>query len=1414
MATVESRILTMKFDNKDFLTAASVTMAAISKLKDAMNFGSSQKALQNVGAEASKVNLNNLEQSAGRVSTAFLGMATVAITALANITNRAVDAGISLVKSLTLEPVMQGFQEYELNIRSIQTILANTNDTNLRQVNDALDELNEYADKTIYNFAEMTRNIGTFTAAGVNLDTSVQSIKGLANLAAISGSSSQQASTAMYQLSQAIAAGSVKLMDWNSVVNAGMGGQVFQKALFETGKALGTIENVPIDTTFKQWTDAGNTFRGSLEKGWVTSEVLTTTLQGFTGEMSKAELQAKGFTAEQIAQIQELGKTGVEAATKVRTFTQLMDTAKEAVASGWSESFRTVIGNFNQATNLFTRISTVFGNITEESSSARNELLSGWAKAGGRTDLIEGLANIFKGLGSVLQTVREAFRDVFPRTTVDDLVNMTARFREFTEGLIPSQETLEQIGRIATGVFSALSIGIKVIKGIAGFIFDLAAALFGASGGFLEIAAKVGDFFKKVDDGVPQVSVLSGVVESVTTGVQGLSDAFKRFGDFVAPILSQIGEFGKSVRERFSEVFAGIDWSSIFTLGGAAGAGALAVAIRKLVSEGFGVSLDLSGGFLDSVKDSLQGLTGVLEGMQQNLKANALLKIAGAIAILAGALVILSMINAADLAKAIGAMSAGFAVLLGGMAIMDRIVDSPAAVKMPALAAGLVLLSTSLLILAAALKRLSGLSWEEIAKGLVGIAGGLLALTKAANALAKDPKGLIRAGLGIIAIATAMVILAQALEDLAALSWSDLARGLTAVAAALIVISQGMKMMPPLKGQAVSLVIIAGALLLLSKAIQSFAGPELKESGKGLLVMAAALVILAKAMSKMPTNMLANAAALLVLSGALLIISKVVQTFGGMSIGEIAKGLITLALALTIIGVALAAMSGTMAGAGALLVAAAAIAIFIPVITSLSELSWGDLVKSLISFTIAMTLLFAAGVAFGSAAPLIAAGGAALIVFGLGLSAVGAASLIFAAAFYVAIKAVQVGVQIIRDGFEHVATAIPRLANALARGMIEFVATIGKGATELVKAFSALLGALLDAVIQNVPKMGQAFRTLVLEGIKNIRALFPTLITVGFEMLVRLMRGIRDNIPQIVRLGSDIVVRFLNGLASNMNRIVTAGVNVVVKFINGVSNNMSRVVNAGINLITRFIREVSQGANKLVNEGADAVIKFINGVATTIRNRSGDLRAAGANLAGAIIDGMTGGLASGVGRVVAEARRIAIAALQAAKDVFGINSPARETMLLGRYFDDGLVVGLDNNSKQVQKSAARVGNAAISAMKASLKDMDKMMDGDLNIRPVVAPVLDLTSFRKDAATANALLRNGRLTPQVSVNRAGDIAQARAVSAQAFAQQAELARQARVEFKQYNNSPKALSALEIYRNTRNQLDLAKEALSQL
>jgi tape measure domain-containing protein len=326
-----------------------------------------------------------------------------------------------LVKAFTFAPVIDGLHEYENQLNSVQTILANTKDqgTNLKQVNGALNQLNKYADKTIYNFGQMTKNVGTFTAAGVDLKTSVASIKGISNLAALSGSSAEQASTAMYQLSQAISAGRVGLQDWNSVVNAGMGGAVFQKSLMRTAENMGALKDgaVQIDKATGKATINGKSFRESImskpgEKSWLTGDVLTNTLKQLSGDMTDAQLKAEGFSDAQIKAIQTQSKMALDAATKVKTFSSLWTPQGSLVLVGLrhGSSYWVTL----EKPRLFTGLSNAIGGFVKSSANARNKVLGDWKALGGRKLLIDALKQAFHDLAAVVKPIKDAFETYFP----------------------------------------------------------------------------------------------------------------------------------------------------------------------------------------------------------------------------------------------------------------------------------------------------------------------------------------------------------------------------------------------------------------------------------------------------------------------------------------------------------------------------------------------------------------------------------------------------------------------------------------------------------------------------------------------------------------------------------------------------------------------------------------------------------------------------------------------------------------------------------------------------------------------------------------------------------------------------------------------------------------------------------------
>lgn len=369
--TIDTNVVAMKFDNSNFENNVKQSMSTLDKLKQKLNLSGASKGLQALDTAAKGLTFATATKAVDTLQVKIDALGIAGVSAISGITNSLVGMAKSAADVVTgMSAIKSGFSEYQTQLGAIQTIMSNTSSkgTTLDEVNSALDELNHYADKTIYNFTEMTKNIGTFTAAGVDLDTAVSSIKGIANLAAASGSSSLQASTAMYQLSQAIAAGKVQLMDWNSVVNAGMGGELFQNALKRTAEHFGT----DVDGMIEKY----GSFRESLTSGgWLTVDVLTETLKQISGAYTEADLISQGYTEDQAKAIADLATTAENAATKVKTFSELFDTIEEAASSGWTETWELFFGDFDYAKENLTWFSEYFSKTIQSMSDSRNNLL-------------------------------------------------------------------------------------------------------------------------------------------------------------------------------------------------------------------------------------------------------------------------------------------------------------------------------------------------------------------------------------------------------------------------------------------------------------------------------------------------------------------------------------------------------------------------------------------------------------------------------------------------------------------------------------------------------------------------------------------------------------------------------------------------------------------------------------------------------------------------------------------------------------------------------------------------------------------------------------------------------------------------------------------------------------------------------
>ena len=366
---VDERVVSMQFDNAQFEKNVSTTMSTLEKLKQSLNLTGAAKGFEDIGAAAKKVDMTGLSNGVENVGLKFNALYTIADQTLRNITTRAQQAAEQMVKSLTIQPISTGFNEYELKMGSIQTIMASTGES-LDTVNKYLNELNKYSDQTIYSFSDMTTNIGKFTNAGVKLEDAVMAIKGISNEAAVSGANANEASRAMYNFAQALSAGYVKLIDWKSIENANMATVEFKNYLLEAAAAAGTLEKQSNGMykvlssnaqggTFDQLIDSTHYFNDSLNYQWMTTEALVSTLKNYADETT------------------EIGKKAYASAQDIKTFSQMMDTLKESAQSGWATTWELIIGDFETAKKTWTIVGQVVGDMINDMSDSRNNLLKG-----------------------------------------------------------------------------------------------------------------------------------------------------------------------------------------------------------------------------------------------------------------------------------------------------------------------------------------------------------------------------------------------------------------------------------------------------------------------------------------------------------------------------------------------------------------------------------------------------------------------------------------------------------------------------------------------------------------------------------------------------------------------------------------------------------------------------------------------------------------------------------------------------------------------------------------------------------------------------------------------------------------------------------------------------------------------------
>ena len=1345
----------MQFDNQNFESGVSKTMNSLKNLNESLKMKDSSKGLDGVNESLGKLSgfgVTALSNGVEGISAKFSALSVIGMTALANITNSAINTGKQLLKSLTIDPIKTGFSEYETKMGAIQTILTNTSHqgTTLDDVNATLAELNEYADKTIYNFAEMTRNIGTFTAAGVDLDTSTAAIKGIANLAAASGSSSQQASTAMYQLSQALAAGKVSLQDWNSVVNAGMGGKLFQDALIRTSEVMGT----GADSMIKKY---GN-FRESLTKGnWLTAEVLTETLKQISGAYTEADLIAQGFTQTQAKDIVTLAKNASDAATEVKTVTQLLDTMKESVQSGWATSWEYIVGDKEEATKLLTGISQAFENLMGPSTEARNNMLKFWNEAGGRDDVIAGFTNIFQSLGKGFRSIGDAWNEVFPSMSGEKLVELSAKFKDFTEKFKMSDETASKLKNTFKGVFSVFDTVKDAVVGVVKGFTPLLGIIKPIGSGFLSITSSIGSFVTKIGDAANRSKIFEKIGNGIKTAFEAVGTALGTAGDKVSEFISKmnvgsvfdtIGKIFSKVGEVISKVAGGIgqaigsiNFETITNIGKTlAGVGIFKI-LKDLFDKFKGIGDDLTGVF-DSFKGIGEGISGVLDSVkesltayQNSLNAGTLTKLAIAIGILAASLLVLSTIDPGRLATALAGMAVVFGELTLAMMAINKVGNIKGLTKT---SASMILMATAMLIMAAALKTLSSISIGEMITGLVGLAVALGTMVLAVKLFSTKAKGLAKTSASLIIFGAALHVMASALKQLGGIDAETLGSGLFAMMGVLTELAlflAAAKFGSLSLSSATAILILSGALLVLSQAMKQFGEMESDNIIRGLAGIAGILAEIA-IFSKLAGggfNMIALGVGLAAMGAAVLVLAQAVKSMGSISWEEIGRGLVSLAGALTVLGVASKLISGPQmlllsVGLGAMSIALMGLA---TALKMMGDQSWEEIGKSMVVLAGSLTILAVAmyamsGCLLGAAAMIVMAGALALLtpqlllLGSMSLGEIGSALLMLAGAFTVlgvagavlglisplllafaaAVALVGVGIAAAGAGMLAFGTGFAAVAAAIAASgalIIEFLKETVELLPQLgLKAGEAMVN-FAGAVANGAPQIIAAFTTILTSILTAIQTNIPLIAQTGMDIVLAFAQKLAEGIPQLVRYGLEMILGILQGIRDNIYQIVDAAIDIVTEFINAVADNLGEIIDAGINLALSFIEGVADGISNNKDRLEAAVRKAIEAMIdagkAVIKGSLSAYKEKGRELLESFKDGME----EKMNDIKTAAGKIKDKAIE------GASNCGSALLQAGRDLVEGFKKGISEKAASVAESARTMVTKAIDAAKNALK---------------------------------------------------------------------------------------------------------------
>jgi tape measure domain-containing protein len=1285
MSSVDNRIVKMEFDNATFKKEALATKASLDQVDAAVAKAGNGKGLLSLSSNMQQVGVHASK------------MAIVTTTALATIANKVTNVALNMVKSLTFDPLKQGFLEYESLLTKQNTIM-NATGKSAKEVTRILGELNEYSDKTIYSFGNMTDAIQKFVNAGVPLEQSVASIKGIANAAAFAGASSEEANRAMYAFSQSMSLGFVGLQDWNQIENANMGTIQFKNTLLEAAAAAGTLtkQGDGYVTASGVFVSATKGWRDGLQEQWATTEVLNGALAKYSDKTT------------------ELGKKAFEAAQEVRTFTAFMDTLKESIGSGWSQIFKALFGDLDQATKLWTGLSESIGGVVGRFFDFTSGALTAWRNARGFQATIKTISHVIAPFAAIFGAVADAIGKAFPAKSSG------SGLAKFSKALEQITRPLNILAKLIRGELTPIQAllrmfqwGGNIVEKLAGFIgklvnplLDLAGIKLPTDGGFFgflrDLAGEVKSAIKQVDALIQKGESLKDALGSVDINMPKLPT----LPDMAGLSLPNVGALPGLSGSGLSSIFSGFNAS-------------------KATSD-----LDQVNGSLVGLSDEIESTTtvgdkvipalqAVWDGLRKFFKGFNVEDLMAAFNL---AVLSTFLIQIGGFFNSLSKTMSAFADAGGGISgVLDKAGDALGSFQTAARAKLITAIAIAIGILAVSLWLLSRIPADKMVTGLAGLAGIMLIMKVGVNSIADavekmDGKGttfkLTALSLALVALGLAILLLATAFLILNKVDWSSMLKGIITILVVMKTLEALAKVgehgAKNLLGAAVAITAVAFSMVILAGALLLFGLVRWEDMAKaGVVLLAITLAIGALALipyggiEKVGLAMLAVSAAMLGLAVALIM-------FAAVKWESIAKA----GVVLTLLALALAAIlffGGGPAGAAGILAIAGAMVMLALAGLMLNDVDWSSIGK--IALILGVLVLgfaaFLAVITFFAPALILLSGFAGAIA----LLALALTGLMLAFAIILPLMAISAG-------------AFAAFATGAAIAIGVFLTSLALQAPIMKKSILSIMQTVIDTIVEAVP--------MVIDGFKRLFAAIKNEFSGGGEgggkmqasmgkssegWITKLADGIKKKIPLIVDKAIDLMVRFLSALSERAKELGAKGAELVANLINGVASRIDRIVEAATNLIIKFAEGISNGLSRIIEAGVQLIADFLHRLADTIRSGSAaiggginDVVDAMKQVGRDIVNGLIAGVNEMFGDAMGVIGNLASGMVDKAKGILDIFSPSRVFKNIGKFLVEGLTLGIQNNAAAAITAVASMVSGQIAVASAYMSDFVQKLD--------------------------------------------------------------------------------------------------------